>query len=83
MLIDSAPPAITREAQDEFAAASHAKAVAAQKSGVFAEEIIPFTVKGRKGDTVVDRDEHPRADSTVDVLAKLKPIRQKMDAESL
>ena len=73
---------ITREAQDEFAAASHAKAVAAQKSGVFAEEIIPFTVKGRKGDTVVDRDEHPRADSTVEVLSKLKPIRQKQDAEA-
>ncbi|MBY9068311.1 acetyl-CoA C-acetyltransferase [Hyphomonas sp. WL0036] len=73
---------ITREAQDEFAAASHAKAVAAQKSGVFSEEIIPFTVKGRKGDTVIDTDEHPRPDSTVEVLSKLKPIRQKQDAEA-
>ncbi|MBA4226261.1 MAG: acetyl-CoA C-acyltransferase [Hyphomonas sp.] len=73
---------ISREAQDEFAAASHAKAVAAQKSGVFAEEIIPFTVKGRKGDTVVDRDEHPRADSTVEVLSRLKAIRLKQDAEA-
>ena len=73
---------ITRAAQDEFAAASHAKAVAAQKSGVFAEEIIPVTVKGRKGDTVVTQDEHPRADSTVEVLSKLKPIRAKQDAEA-
>ena len=73
---------ITRAAQDEFSAASHAKAVAAQKSGVFAEEIIPVTVKGRKGDTVVTQDEHPRADSTVEVLSKLKPIRAKQDAEA-
>lgn len=73
---------ISRQAQDEFAAASHAKAVAAQKSGVFDDEIIPFTVKGRKGDTVVTKDEHPRPDSTVDVLSKLKPIRQKQDAEA-
>ncbi|MFN3314006.1 MAG: acetyl-CoA C-acyltransferase, partial [Hyphomonas sp.] len=73
---------ITREAQDVFAAASHAKAVAAQTSGVFDEEIIPFTVKGRKGDTVVTQDEHPRPDSTAEVLAKLKPIRQKMDPDA-
>ncbi|HRJ01621.1 MAG TPA: acetyl-CoA C-acetyltransferase [Hyphomonas sp.] len=73
---------ITREAQDEFAAGSHAKAVAAQKNGVFAEEIIPFTVKGRKGDTVVDKDEHPRPDSTFEVLSKLKAIRAKQDAEA-
>lgn len=73
---------ITREAQDAFAAASHAKAVAAQTSGVFDEEIIPFTVKGRKGDTVVTQDEHPRPASTVEVLAKLKPIRQKMDPDA-
>lgn len=73
---------ITRQAQDEFAAASHAKAVAAQTSGVFDEEIIPFTVKGRKGDTVVSKDEHPRPDSTFEVLSRLKPIRQKQDAEA-
>ncbi|MFN4183403.1 MAG: acetyl-CoA C-acetyltransferase [Hyphomonas sp.] len=73
---------ITREAQDEFAAASHAKAVAAQTSGVFDEEIIPFTVKGRKGDTIVSKDEHPRPDSTLEVLSKLKPIRLKQDAEA-
>ncbi len=73
---------ITREAQDAFAASSHAKAVAAQQSGVFDEEIIPFTVKGRKGDTVVTHDEHPRTDSTAEVLAKLRPIRQKMDPDA-
>lgn len=73
---------ISRDAQDEFAAGSHAKAVAAQSSGVFDEEIIPFTVKGRKGDTVVAKDEHPRPDSTVEVLSKLKPIRLKMDSEA-
>lgn len=73
---------ISREAQDEFAAASHAKAVAAQKAGVFDEEIIPFTVKGRKGDVVVKTDEHPRPDSTLEVLSKLKPIRLKQDGEA-
>lgn len=73
---------ITRAAQDEFAAASHEKAVAAQSSGVFDEEIIPFTVKGRKGDTVVTKDEHPRPDSTFEVLSRLRPIRQKQDTEA-
>lgn len=73
---------ITRAAQDEFAAASHAKAVAAQTSGVFDQEIIPVTVKGKKADTVVTRDEHPRADSTAEVLGKLKAIRLKQDPEA-
>ncbi|HPF21886.1 MAG: acetyl-CoA C-acetyltransferase [Hyphomonas sp.] len=73
---------ITREAQDEFAYKSHKKAAAAQASGKFAEEIIPFTVKGRKGDTVIDTDEHVRADSTVEKLASLKPIRGKQDPDA-
>ena len=64
---------ITRQMQDEFAAASHRKAVAAQKAGKFAAEIVPVTVPGKKGDTIVDGDEGPRADSTADVLAKLRP----------
>jgi len=64
---------ITRQMQDEFAAASHRKAVAAQQAGKFAAEIVPVTVAGKKGDTVVSADEGPRADSTADVLAKLKP----------
>ncbi|MBA3067322.1 MAG: acetyl-CoA C-acetyltransferase [Hyphomonas sp.] len=73
---------ITRAAQDEFAAASHAKAVAAQTGGVFDAEIIPVTVPGRKGDTVVTKDEHPRADSTVEVLGKLRAIRLKQDPDA-
>ena len=73
---------ITREAQDTFAAASHAKAIAAQKNGAFDDEIIPVTVKGRKADTVVTKDEHPRADSTVEVLSKLRAIRSKQDPDA-
>jgi acetyl-CoA C-acetyltransferase len=68
---------ITREQQDEFAAASHRKAVEAQRSGKFAAEIAPVTVPGRKGDTVVDTDEGPRADTTADALARLKPAFDK------
>jgi acetyl-CoA C-acetyltransferase len=68
---------ITREEQDEFAAASHRKAVEAQRSGKFAAEIAPVTVPGRKGDTVVDTDEGPRADTTADALARLKPAFDK------
>ena len=74
--------AITREEQDSFAALSHARAVAAQNSGVFAEEIIPFTVRGRKGDTIIERDEHPRADTTVEILSRLRPIRLQQDPEA-
>lgn len=68
---------ITRQAQDEFSAASHRKAVAAQKAGKFAEEIVPVTIAGRKGNTVIDTDEGPRADTTADVLAALKPAFEK------
>ena len=64
---------ISREQQDEFAAASQQKAEAAQKAGKFADEIIPFTVKTRKGDVVVDTDEHPRHGATVEGMAKLRP----------
>jgi acetyl-CoA C-acetyltransferase len=64
---------VTRQQQDDFAAASHRKAVEAQKSGKFTREIAPVTVAGRKGDTIVDTDEGPRADTTADVLAKLRP----------
>lgn len=73
---------ITRAEQDELAVRSHQSAVAAQKSGVLAEEIIPVTVRSRKGDTVIDTDEHPRADTTVETLAKLKPVLLKQDPES-
>jgi acetyl-CoA C-acetyltransferase len=70
---------ISRAQQDEFAALSHMKAVAAQKAGKFTDEIVPVTVAGRKGDTVVDADEGPRADTTASVLAKLRPAFGKGD----
>jgi len=64
---------ITRAEQDAFAAASQQKAEAAQKSGRFKDEIVPVTVASRKGDIVVDTDEHPRHGTTVEQLAKLRP----------
>ncbi|SFI99800.1 acetyl-CoA C-acetyltransferase [Jannaschia pohangensis] len=64
---------ISREAQDEFAVASQNKAEAAQKAGRFADEITAFTVKGRKGDTVVDQDEYIRHGATMDAMQKLRP----------
>ncbi|WP_027506543.1 acetyl-CoA C-acetyltransferase [Rhodococcus sp. UNC23MFCrub1.1] len=75
--------AISRADQDALAADSHRKATAAQKDGVFAEEIVPVSVTGKRGAvTVVDTDEHPRADTTVDSLATLRPIRQRVDPDS-
>ena len=64
---------ISRDQQDAFAAASQSKAERAQKAGTFAEEIVPVTVKTRKGETVVDADEHPKHGTTVETLAKLRP----------
>jgi acetyl-CoA C-acetyltransferase len=64
---------ITREHQDAFAVASQNKAEAAITSGRFKDEIVPVTIKGRKGDTVVDTDEFPRFGVTVDAVAKLRP----------
>jgi acetyl-CoA C-acetyltransferase len=64
---------ISRDMQDEFALASQNKAEAAQKAGKFADEIVPFVVKGRKGDVTVDADEYIRHGATLDSLAKLKP----------
>ena len=64
---------ISRAAQDAFAAESHAKAVAAQQGGKFAAEIVPVELPGKKGVTVVETDEGPRADTTADTLAKLRP----------
>jgi acetyl-CoA C-acetyltransferase len=65
---------IPREEQDEFAVRSHHRAAAAREAGRFADEIVPVTVKGRKGDTVVDTDEHIRPDSSVEKLATLRPV---------
>jgi acetyl-CoA C-acetyltransferase len=68
---------ITRQQQDEFAVASQNKAEAAQKAGKFKDEIVPFTVKGRKGDTVIDADEYIKAGVTVDSVSKLRPAFDK------
>src|SRR5499425_1420073 len=68
---------ITRAQQDEFAVASQHKAEAAQKAGKFKDEIIPVTIKTRKGDTVVDADEYPRHGATLDAMSKLKPAFEK------
>jgi acetyl-CoA C-acetyltransferase len=68
---------ITRADQDAFAAASQQKAEAAQKAGRFKDEIVPVTVPGRKGDVVVDTDEHPKHGTTVETLAKLRPAFQR------
>jgi acetyl-CoA C-acetyltransferase len=65
---------ISREEQDEYAVQSQRKAQAAWDEGRLAEEVFPLTVKGRKGETVVERDEHPRLDVTVRDLAKLPPV---------
>ncbi|MBM7808509.1 acetyl-CoA C-acetyltransferase [Geodermatophilus bullaregiensis] len=73
---------ISREEQDEYAVRSHQRAAAATEEGRFADEIVPVTVKGRKGDTVVDRDEHIRPDSSVETLAKLRPIMGRDDPEA-
>ena len=64
---------VTRQMQDEFAAESHRRAVAAQEAGRFKAEIAPVEIKNRKGTTVVDTDEGPRKDSTADSLGKLRP----------
>ena len=64
---------ITRAEQDAFALASQQKAGAAMAAGLFKDEITPVTLKGKKGDTVVDTDEHPRPQTTAEELARLKP----------
>src|ERR1700726_2087255 len=68
---------ITRSQQDEFAVASQNKAEAAQKAGKFKDEIVPVTVKSRKGDIIVSDDEYPRHGATLDALAKLKQAFEK------
>jgi acetyl-CoA C-acetyltransferase len=73
---------LSREEQDRFAAESHAKAVAAQAGGKFAAEIAPVSIPGRKGPTVVSVDEGPRADTTAETLAKLRPAFPGKDGAS-
>lgn len=76
---------ITREAQDALAAESHRRAVAAIDEGLFADEIVPVTVPGKRRrdpETVVDRDEHPRPGTTTDKLAGLRPVMGRQDDEA-
>jgi len=74
---------ISRAEQDEFALRSHQRAVAAQKAGRFDDEIVPVEVTDRRGDaTVVDRDEHPRADTSLESLARLRPVLHRQDPEA-
>jgi acetyl-CoA C-acetyltransferase len=66
---------VSREAQDEFALTSHQRAVAAQEAGRFADEMAPVAVPGPKGqETIVDTDEGPRRDTSIEALARLKPV---------
>lgn len=68
---------VTREDADALSVASHQKAAAAQTAGKFKEEIVPYTISSRKGDIVFDADEGVRADTTMEGLAKLKPVFKK------
>ena len=68
---------LSREDQDQFALASQNKAEAAQKAGRFADEIVPFVIKGRKGDVTVDQDEYIRHGATLDSMTKLRPAFDK------
>ncbi|MBV9349961.1 MAG: acetyl-CoA C-acetyltransferase [Mycobacterium sp.] len=65
---------ISRTQQDELAVTSHRRAVAAQKDGILAEEIIPVAVLTRHGEELIDTDEHPRADTSIESLSNLKPV---------
>jgi acetyl-CoA C-acetyltransferase len=73
---------IPREEQDEYSLRSHQRAVSAWDAGRFDDEIVPVTITSREGDKVVDRDEHPRADTSLEKLAALRPVRQRQDPES-
>jgi acetyl-CoA C-acetyltransferase len=73
---------ISREAQDEFSLRSHQRAVAAQNSGTFADEIVPVKVISKKGEVMIDKDEHPRPETTLASLAALKPIMLREDKEA-
>ena len=73
---------ISRLEQDELAVRSHQRAVAAQKDGIMAEEIIPVAVRMRQGEELIDTDENPRADTSVESLGKLKPVLLGQDPEA-
>jgi acetyl-CoA C-acetyltransferase len=69
---------IPRDEQDELALRSHQRAVAAQRDGRFAQEIVPVQV----GEQLIDRDEHPRADASLEALARLRPVLGRSDPEA-
>ncbi len=73
---------ISREEQDELALRSHQRAVAAWDAGRFDAEIVPVTIQTRQGETIVDRDEHPRADTSLERLGALRPVRLRQDPEA-
>jgi len=75
---------LSREEQDKLSVRSHHRAIAAHDAGRFAEELVPVTVPGKRGkpDVVVDRDEHPRSDISVEKLATLRPMRSKVDPDA-
>ena len=73
---------ITRSAQDELAAESHRRAIQAQATGIFAEEIVPLVVSGKRDDQVVSADEHPRPGTTVELLGGLRPMLGQLDPEA-
>jgi acetyl-CoA C-acetyltransferase len=73
---------ISRQAQDELAVRSHERAVAAQRESRFKDEIVPVEVTSRRGSTVVEVDEHPRPDSTLERLGGLRPVRLSVDPDA-
>lgn len=73
---------ISRQEQDEFACQSHQRAVAAQRNGLFSSVIVPVTTTSKRSTATIDTDEHPRPDTTVESLAKLKPMLGKQDPEA-
>jgi acetyl-CoA C-acetyltransferase len=73
---------ISRTEQDELALRSHHLAVAAQESGVFAEEIVPVSVKSRRDERLIEHDEHPRSDTTLERLGNLRALMARADPEA-
>jgi acetyl-CoA C-acetyltransferase len=73
---------VSREEQDELALRSHQRAVAAHEGGTFAEEIVPVAVENRGEEHLIDRDEHPRADTTLERLGTLRPLMLQTDPEA-
>ncbi|HEY0517030.1 MAG TPA: acetyl-CoA C-acetyltransferase [Solirubrobacteraceae bacterium] len=73
---------IPRAEQDELSLRSHERAVAAQNDGRFAQEIVPVTIPVKRGEQVVDRDEHPRADASLEALGRLRPVMSGEDPDA-